>query len=73
MWEDELQLQVILPTLDDLHQLEHPTQVQLHDQDHHHQGMSFHLREDLPQDMGQSNSTRCEHIKMRKQKMATPY
>ena len=27
------------------------------------QGMSFHLREALPQDIGQSNSTRCEYIK----------
>ena len=54
--------------------LEHPTQVQLHDQDqHHHQGMSFQLREALPQDMGQSNSTRCEYIKMLKRKMVTPF
>ena len=54
--------------------LEHPTRVQLHDQDqHHHQGMSFQLREALPQDMGQSNSTRCEYIKMLKQKVATPF
>ena len=37
------------------------------------QGMLFHLREALPQVMGQSNSTRCEYIKMLKQKMATPF
>ena len=54
--------------------LEHPTQVQLHDQDqHHHQGMSFHLREALPQVMGQSIWTRCEYIKTLKRKMVTPF
>ena len=37
------------------------------------QGMLFHLREALPQVMGQSNSTRCEYIKMLKRKMATPF
>ena len=37
------------------------------------QGMLFHLREDLPQVMGQSSSTRCEYIKMLKRKMATPF
>ena len=37
------------------------------------QGMLFHLREALPQDMGQSSSTRCEYIKMLKQKMVTPF
>ena len=53
---------------------EHPTQVQQRGQDqHHHQGMSFHLREALPEDMGQSSSTRCGYIKMLKRKMATPF
>ena len=37
------------------------------------QGMLFHLREALPQDMGQSSSTRCEYIKMLKRKMVTPF
>jgi hypothetical protein len=37
------------------------------------QGMFFHLREALPQVMGQSSSTRCEHIKMLKRKMVTPF
>ena len=37
------------------------------------QGMLFHLREALPQVMGQRNSTRCEYIKMLKQKMVTPF
>ena len=37
------------------------------------QGMLFHLREALLQVMGQSNSTRCEYIKMLKWKMVTPF
>ena len=37
------------------------------------QGMLFHLREALLQDMSQSNSTRCEYIKMLKRKMVTPF
>ena len=37
------------------------------------QGMLFHLREALPQVMGQSISTRCEYIKMLKWKMVTPF
>ena len=37
------------------------------------QGMLFHLREALLQVMSQSNLTRCEYIKMLKQKMATPF
>ena len=37
------------------------------------QGMSFHLREALPQVMGQGSSTRCEYIKMLKRKMVTPF
>ena len=37
------------------------------------QGMLFHLREALLQVMSQSNSTRCEYIKMLKRKMATPF
>ena len=37
------------------------------------QGMSLHLREALPQVMSQSNSTRCEYIKMLKWKMVTPF
>ena len=54
--------------------LENPTQVRLHDQDqHHHQGMLFHLREALLQDMSQSNSTRCEYTKILKRKMVTPF
>lgn len=37
------------------------------------QGTLFHLREALLQIMGQSNSTRCEYIKMLKRKMVTPF
>ena len=37
------------------------------------QGMLFHLREALLQVMSQSNSTRCEYIKMLKRKMVTPF
>ena len=37
------------------------------------QGMLFHLREALLQDMSQSDSTRCEYIKMIKRKMVTPF
>ena len=37
------------------------------------QGMLFHLREASLQVMIQRNSTRCEYIKMLKQKMATPF
>ena len=37
------------------------------------QGMLFHLREALIQVMSQSNSTRCEYIKMLKRKMVTPF
>ena len=37
------------------------------------QDMLFHLREALLQVMSQSNSTRCEYIKMLKQKMVTPF
>ena len=37
------------------------------------QGMLFHLKEALLQVMSQSNSTRCEYIKMLKQKMVTPF
>ena len=36
------------------------------------QGMLFHLREALLQVMGQSNSARCEYIKMLKRKMVIP-
>ena len=36
-------------------------------------GMLFHLREALPQVMGQSSLTRCEYIKMLKWKMVTPF
>jgi hypothetical protein len=35
--------------------------------------MLFHLREALLQVMSQSNSTRCEYVKMLKQKMVTPF
>ena len=37
------------------------------------QGMIFHLREALPQAMGQSSSTRWEYIKMLNRKMVTPF
>ena len=37
------------------------------------QGTLFHLREALLQVMSQSNSTRCEYIKMLKWKMVTPF
>ena len=37
------------------------------------QGMLFHLREALLQVMSQSNSIRCEYIKMLKRKMVTPF
>ena len=36
-------------------------------------GLIFHLREALTQVMSQSNSTRCEHIKMLKREMVTPF
>ena len=54
--------------------LEHPHKFNYMSKNHTTtQGMLFHLREALLQVMSQSNSTRCEYIKMLKQKMVTPF